>query len=34
MAEPAVLYEVTPEGVALVTLNQPDNMNAWSNEIA
>jgi enoyl-CoA hydratase/carnithine racemase len=32
--ERAVLYERTDDGVAIVTLNEPDNMNAWSNAIA
>jgi enoyl-CoA hydratase/carnithine racemase len=28
-APPAVLYEITGDGVAVITLNQPERMNTW-----
>lgn len=34
MSQDAVLYERTEDGVAIITFNEPDNMNAWSNTIA
>ncbi|WP_068274023.1 enoyl-CoA hydratase [Aldersonia kunmingensis] len=32
--EPAVRYEVTPAGVAVLTLNRPERRNAWGPDIA
>jgi enoyl-CoA hydratase/carnithine racemase len=38
VAEPAqdeaVIYEVTPAGVAVMTLNRPDRLNTWGGDIA
>jgi enoyl-CoA hydratase/carnithine racemase len=38
VAEPhsdeAVIYEVTPTGVAVLTLNRPDRLNTWGGDIA
>jgi enoyl-CoA hydratase/carnithine racemase len=38
VAEPdqdeAVLYDVTPSGVAVMTLNRPDRLNTWGGDIA
>lgn len=33
MAKPLVLYECS-DGVALLTLNKPERLNAWSNQLA
>jgi enoyl-CoA hydratase len=33
MTEPVVLHEVSPDGVAVVTLNRPQAMNALSREL-
>jgi enoyl-CoA hydratase/carnithine racemase len=30
----AVIYEVTPSGVAVLTLNRPDRLNTWGADIA
>jgi enoyl-CoA hydratase/carnithine racemase len=30
----AVIYEVTPSGVAVLTLNRPDRLNTWGGDIA
>jgi enoyl-CoA hydratase/carnithine racemase len=30
----AVIYEVTPSGVAVMTLNRPDRLNTWGGDIA
>lgn len=30
----AVLYETSPTGVAVLTLNRPDRLNTWGNDIA
>lgn len=30
----AVVYEVTPTGVAVMTLNRPDRLNTWGGDIA
>jgi enoyl-CoA hydratase/carnithine racemase len=30
----AVVYEVTPSGVAVLTLNRPDRLNTWGGDIA
>jgi enoyl-CoA hydratase/carnithine racemase len=30
----AVIYEVTPTGVAVLTLNRPDRLNTWGGDIA
>lgn len=32
--EDAVLYDATPSGVAIVTLNRPDRLNAWGPDMA
>lgn len=32
--EDAVLYEATPTGVAILTLNRPDRLNTWGGDIA
>ena len=34
MTEPAVLYELRDNGVAVLTLNRPDRLNAWGMDIA
>jgi enoyl-CoA hydratase/carnithine racemase len=33
MADDVVLYEVREPGIALVTLNRPERLNAWTNEM-
>ncbi|KZS73463.1 enoyl-CoA hydratase [Mycobacterium kansasii] len=33
-ADDAVLYEATPGGVAILTFNRPDRLNAWGPDIA
>ncbi|MDO8391673.1 MAG: enoyl-CoA hydratase [Actinomycetota bacterium] len=33
MSDDVVLYEVREPGVALLTLNRPDRLNAWTNEL-
>lgn len=33
-ADVAVLYEATPTGVAIVTFNRPERLNAWGPDIA
>ncbi len=33
MPEPSVLFDVDPDGVALITLNRPDKMNACSGDL-
>src|SRR5687767_4943022 len=33
MADDVVLHEVRPDGVAILTLNRPDRMNAWTGEL-
>lgn len=33
-AEDAVLYDATPTGVAIVTLNRPERLNAWGPDMA
>ena len=33
-SEDAVLYEATPTGVAILTFNRPDRLNAWGPDIA
>lgn len=32
--EPAVIYEVMPTGVAVLTLNRPERLNTWGGDIA
>ena len=34
MNDPVVLYEQPASGVALLTLNRPDRLNAWTGELA
>ena len=37
MSDPAtdvVLYEVREPGIALLTLNRPERLNAWNGELA
>ncbi|HWS92173.1 MAG TPA: enoyl-CoA hydratase-related protein, partial [Mycobacterium sp.] len=33
-SEDAVLYEATPSGVAILTFNRPERLNAWGPDIA
>lgn len=33
MNDDLVLYQITGEGVAVLTLNRPDRMNGWTNEM-
>jgi enoyl-CoA hydratase/carnithine racemase len=33
-SEDAVLYETTASGVAIVTFNRPERLNAWGPDIA
>ena len=33
MAEDVVLHEVRDDGVAILTLNRPDRLNAWTGEL-
>lgn len=33
-SEGAVLYEATGSGVAILTFNRPDRLNAWGPDIA
>ena len=33
MADDVVLYEVRDPGIALITLNRPERLNAWTNEM-
>ncbi|MGE0879228.1 MAG: enoyl-CoA hydratase [Acidimicrobiia bacterium] len=33
MSDSVVLYEVRDDGVAVITLNRPDRMNAWTHEL-
>ena len=33
MSAPSVLFDLDPDGVALITLNRPDKMNACSGDL-